>query len=216
MSRRQNNDDGRWTRQCKLCGTDFFQRIPSQEYCSQACSNKASPGVGGRKPVTGLGKRDCPTCGAEFQPYRSNQFTCSRKCYQQQPSVRERQNAARRTDGERARRNQWRRMSPQQQARVRAYNRKRQIARYGITVEDYDRMLAAQNGVCMLCGSPPNPDGIRAASKLHIDHDHETGACRDLLCLACNHGLGAFKDNPGLLRAAAEYIERHRAAAPPS
>lgn len=84
------------------------------------------------------------------------------------------------------------------------------LAKYGLTVDDYDRMLAEQGGVCKLCGQPPNPEGIRASSKLHADHDHESGVVRDLLCTTCNRGLGYFKDDPVLLRAAAEYIERHR------
>lgn len=63
----------------------------------------------------------------------------------------------------------------------------------------------------MICGNPPKPDGVRAASRLHQDHDHITGQNRDLLCNHCNRGVGAFMDDPELLRKAAEYIERHRA-----
>ena len=62
----------------------------------------------------------------------------------------------------------------------------------------------------MLCGKAAKPGGVRAASKLHADHDHATGRHRDLLCLSCNNGIGYFYDNPALLRAAADYIERHR------
>lgn len=93
------------------------------------------------------------------------------------------------------------------------YNRVRNLARFGLTIEDYDRMLAEQNGVCMLCGRPPKPEGIKAESKLHADHDHATGQHRDLLCSNCNKGLGCFGENPALLRAAADYIERHRMVA---
>ena len=163
----------------------------------------------GRRPAEGLEARDCENCGTRFQPYRSNQFTCSRKCYN--AIVRERENARRRTPEHRERKNEWRRTTPAQIERVRAYNRKVQLAKYGLTVEDYDRKLAEQDGKCAICGKPPKPDGVRAASKLHADHDHETGASRDLLCVTCNAGIGHFFDDPALLRAAAEYIERHRA-----
>jgi hypothetical protein len=77
---------------------------------------------------------------------------------------------------------------------------------YGITAQEADAMLADQGGLCGLC---------RAAPADHVDHDHATdhatGAVRDLLCFDCNGGLGQFKDDPALLRAAARYIEAHRA-----
>lgn len=202
--------DGRWERPCKLCGKPFSAPSRSSEFCSQKCSNKAIPGRGGRMAAAGVPERDCEVCGIRFQPYRAKQTTCSRACYYKHPVVHERELAARRTDGARARKNQWRKLSPDQQAKIIAYNRKNQLAKYGLTVDDYDRMLAEQGGVCKLCGQPPNPEGIRASSKLHADHDHESGVVRDLLCTTCNRGLGYFKDDPVLLRAAAEYIERHR------
>jgi hypothetical protein len=74
--------------------------------------------------------------------------------------------------------------------------------RYGITAEEADAMLEAQGGLCAVC---------RAAPAAHVDHDHATGAVRDLLCFNCNGGLGQFRDDPVLLRAAADYVERHRA-----
>jgi hypothetical protein len=44
---------------------------------------------------------------------------------------------------------------------------------------------------------------------MHVDHDHGTGAIRGLLCSSCNQALGQMKERPELLRAAAEYLERH-------
>ena len=73
--------------------------------------------------------------------------------------------------------------------------------RYGITAEDADAMLERQEGLCAIC---------RAAPAAHVDHDHETGAVRALLCFNCNGGLGQFRDDPDVLRAAAEYVEHHR------
>jgi hypothetical protein len=79
--------------------------------------------------------------------------------------------------------------------------------RYGITAEDADAMLGAQGGLCAIC---------RAAPAAHVDHDHETGAVRALLCFNCNGGLGQFKDDPRVLRAAADYVEEHRGRRPSS
>jgi Recombination endonuclease VII len=72
--------------------------------------------------------------------------------------------------------------------------------RYGITAEDADAMLDAQGGLCAIC---------KAAPAVHVDHDHETGAVRALLCFNCNGGLGQFKDDPAVLRSAAEYVSFH-------
>jgi hypothetical protein len=77
--------------------------------------------------------------------------------------------------------------------------RRRQWLReqYGLTVEEYDRLLAAQGGGCALCGS---------AERLAIDHDHDTGAVRGLLCHACNTGIGLLRDDPERALRAAAYL----------
>ena len=76
---------------------------------------------------------------------------------------------------------------------------------YGLSIDQYEEMLSQQGGVCVLCGGT-NRDG----RQLFVDHDHETGAPRELLCGTCNRGIGNFRDNPSLLRKAAAYLERHR------
>jgi hypothetical protein len=82
----------------------------------------------------------------------------------------------------------------------RTYHLKR---RYGITARDADAMLEEQGGSCAICRTEP---------AAHVDHDHATWAVRALLCFGCNGGLGQFKDDPEVLRAAARYVERHRAS----
>jgi hypothetical protein len=72
--------------------------------------------------------------------------------------------------------------------------------RYGITAAEADHMLRSQDGLCAIC---------RVAPAAHVDHDHATGAVRALLCFNCNGGLGQFKDDPGVLRAAADYVAFH-------
>jgi hypothetical protein len=76
--------------------------------------------------------------------------------------------------------------------------------RYGITAAEADAMLDAQGGMCAICGDRP---------AAHVDHDHRTGAVRSLLCFTCNSGLGNFRDEPELLRLAADYLDRHESAA---
>lgn len=82
----------------------------------------------------------------------------------------------------------------------------RYLRQYGITVEDYDRMLAAQGGGCAICGGT---DPQRNRKWFCVDHDHETGVVRGLLCMNCNDGLGRFADDPAQLRAAAAYLEQN-------
>jgi hypothetical protein len=75
---------------------------------------------------------------------------------------------------------------------------------YGITPEDYQAMLDSQGGLCAICKVAPS------AKLLSVDHDHTTGAVRGLLCASCNRGLGYLNEEPGRLRAAAEYLELSR------
>ena len=75
--------------------------------------------------------------------------------------------------------------------------------KYGITLADYDRMFDAQGGVCAICGEPRPEERT-----LHVDHDHETGAIRGLLCFRCNNALGDFREEYELFRRAADYLDR--------
>lgn len=79
------------------------------------------------------------------------------------------------------------------------------LKRYGITMEQYDEMYEAQGGKCSICR-----EVCISGRKLAVDHCHITGENRSLLCLNCNQGLGKFKDNPELLRAALRYLRKHQ------
>lgn len=81
-------------------------------------------------------------------------------------------------------------------------------SQYDIDHEVYDQMLERQGGVCAICHKPP-PERANGGV-LHVDHDHATRKVRGLLCRRCNPALGAFDDDPGRLRRAAEYLEKNR------
>lgn len=74
----------------------------------------------------------------------------------------------------------------------------------------YEKQREDQKGLCAICGNPPGPH-----RSLSVDHDHETGKVRALLCGPCNRGLGHFRDNPRLLASAVEYLKRFAASEPP-
>ena len=76
---------------------------------------------------------------------------------------------------------------------------------FGVTEEEYKERTEKQGGVCAICGEMNRNGGA-----LSIDHDHQTGHNRGLLCNRCNPGLGYFRDNPDLLRKAAEYLDGFR------
>ena len=69
--------------------------------------------------------------------------------------------------------------------------------KYNITLDERNKLSKKQNGKCVICGSD---------EPLVIDHDHETGKIRGLLCNLCNVGLGSFKDNIDSLNNAIRYL----------
>jgi len=77
--------------------------------------------------------------------------------------------------------------------------------KHGITLEEYNGLLAEQHGRCKICLTTHS--NRRTTNRLAVDHDHNTGLIRGLLCESCNRAIGLLKDNPSLLRKAAEYLE---------
>lgn len=74
---------------------------------------------------------------------------------------------------------------------------------YNITLEQYNEMLVAQNNVCMICKNSETEN-----KNFAVDHNHNTGKVRGLLCSACNKSLGGFKDNVNILQNAIEYLKK--------
>lgn len=79
------------------------------------------------------------------------------------------------------------------------------MRRYGVTWEQYEQMLADQNGTCAICPRTSSGKG----RPLDVDHDHVTGKARGLLCSRCNRGISFFLDDPELLRSAIAYLEMY-------
>lgn len=73
---------------------------------------------------------------------------------------------------------------------------------FGITADDVDALIERQGGKCVICARTPT----RLAS-WHVDHCHETGTVRGMLCIDCNQGIGKFHEDAVRLRAAADYLE---------
>ena len=88
---------------------------------------------------------------------------------------------------------------------------------YGITFKEYKAMYIEQEGRCSICATQfdldivlrDGPASEFVAIPLVVDHCHESGKVRALLCSACNSGLGFFKDNQTSLTKAIEYLSKH-------
>jgi hypothetical protein len=85
--------------------------------------------------------------------------------------------------------------------------RKRQLARFGITPDDYERLYREQGETCLLC----NEAEIFTNRLLAVDHCHETGKVRGLLCGRCNTGIGMLRESLPLMQRAMEYLRKHGA-----
>ena len=79
---------------------------------------------------------------------------------------------------------------------------------YGMSIQDYDKMLEKQGGCCMICKEHHTDH----ATRLHVDHDHNTGKVRGLLCRRCNMLLGVVDDDVNLLGFAIQYLGESSAA----
>lgn len=76
---------------------------------------------------------------------------------------------------------------------------------YGLSLDDYEQLLQWQDGCCAICRGL-NPSLYRLA----VDHDHETGKVRGLLCSACNTGIGQFKEFEDRMLAAIQYLRDNK------
>lgn len=81
------------------------------------------------------------------------------------------------------------------------------LRQYGLTIADYERILAEQGGRCAICHR--SDPGDKRGHRWHVDHCHSTGITRGLLCSSCNLGLGKFGDDPDILERAALYLRAH-------
>lgn len=192
-------------RPCPVCSTVFAPYRDYQRACSRKCRD-ALPPIGADNEHAVLTDYQCRRCGKPCQSWTTKgagKFVSCDEC----AAVLAEQRAQRKNN---VRRSRWSADSEYRE-------RQKQIARrsrYGITPERYAEMLKQQNGVCAICASSPRPGGVRSASRLHVDHDHETGVVRRLLCNSCNQGLGYFGDNIETLTLALEYLKVWKGSTP--
>lgn len=94
-------------------------------------------------------------------------------------------------------------------ARREEFVAKERARRFGITAERYVEMLVAQDGKCAICRQIKTTTRNGKVKTLAVDHDHETGDVRGLLCSACNTAIGKFGDDRERLLSAVRYLDKH-------
>ena|SRR3989440_13042218 len=138
--------------------------------------------------------RVCEVCGDEKQvgDFARNDTVC-RKCRGIERRIRE----------ENQRQEETLSIPWQERVNRRALREREAMLKslYGITLDDFNRLLKAQRYRCAICR--------KKVPNLFVDHSHLTGRIRGLLCSSCNFGLGHFFDDPKLLRQAIQYLRDH-------
>lgn len=156
--------------------------------------------------------KTCSRCG-RYMPldaYRKRRATPDGLAYRCKDCIRDAYNEKFSSDPNfRERRARYFRSRPEAQRELARQRQRRNLRMYGLTVDDLERMMIAQGGVCAICARPPH-EGQRDPRKkrLGVDHDHATRKVRGLLCDPCNIALGLFDDDPSRLAAAIQYLER--------
>lgn len=89
--------------------------------------------------------------------------------------------------------------------KIRIARRTRTIKEYGISVDDYNLLLASQNGMCAICCGSASEKRT-----FHIDHDHITGKVRGILCHSCNTTIGFVNEDIGRLNKIIDYIKKYK------
>ena len=168
-----------------------------------------------------MSDRKCAKCGVTkpLSEFRKNQYECkpchSASVVEWQRNNKDKarakfkrwyQNPINREKSLAGSRKRWKNISPEQKRRkYDATNARLKVALYGITVSEINAMASKQNGLCALCGKPPTSGRWK---KLVVDHDHQSGKIRGLLCNPCNVGLGALGDTIGSIEKALVYLRR--------
>jgi len=180
------------TKFCKCCGKEFESTDLRKIYCSKECNwksqndNKAAKR--GKHKV-----RNCTVCDKEFVPDQARgvgRTTCSDECWKKH-------------------RSQWaankRKSTPSWNVRERKASLKKH---YNVSQEEYWAMYKAQNGCCAICNQKETNKVKGTLKHLAVDHNHETGKVRALLCSNCNRAIGLLGDSAQRVMSAFKYLEK--------
>lgn len=179
------------SKECKCCGKEFFKgkeaksRWDIKKYCSPECRKKSMIGINTNKTHCRFGHHLwIPENISEWVDKKGNIRRVCKLC--------KRDNFINR-DGIKE--------------TVKTYNRRFALKNtYGLSIDEYNGMIKNQDGKCKICG-------VRAedvSRGLSVDHCHETGKIRGILCHKCNSGLGFFNDDEELVERGLNYLKENK------
>lgn len=150
------------------------------------CKHKVCPGCNKKKRLTDYQKDRCTRLGVQVYCRTCQRKKCKAYYHADKKRANERQR-------------DWRMANPD---RFKIIQRRRHLKlKYGMSLEDFQHLVVRQHGLCKICGRLPDQRG------LVVDHNHETGEVRGLLCNSCNSAIGHFQEDVGRMRAAVAYLQ---------
>lgn len=199
-------------KKCTECGDEIYvtQHRPKKMVCSNECrlrrKRRLQLGrIGSTWPVDGL-PRECAVCASTFTAVSTKNVYCSENCKRINDDRRRAKSAATSAGLVRKCRKCGVLVSSRRMVcddcRVDKSKKKERYRRYGMTADDYESLRSQQDHRCALCGR--HEDELNG--KLFVDHCHNQGWVRGLLCQPCNSGLGMFRDSCELLDKAKKYL----------
>jgi hypothetical protein len=194
-------------RKCLICEKDVVSNKNNAHYCSKDCCSRASYlRKVNAKDLPKPEPRMCPNCGFPFpEGKRINAAYCSPLCTKAAATRRKYWKDIELTrDGKKKQASRLRAVDPELAQR---YGRHRQrlnsLRRYGVSEQDIPFQL--EKTVCDCCGDPPDEKG-----PLHIDHCHESGKFRGMICRSCNLAIGQCQESVERLESCKQYIILHK------
>ena len=100
----------------------------------------------------------------------------------------------------------WRQRNPE---KMRRYYKAGTLKKYGLTIEQFEAMVEAQDNLCAICRQPETQAYKGQTNTLSVDHHHASGQVRGLLCANCNIVVGHARDDIAILKAIIAYLERY-------
>lgn len=203
-------------RTCWNCKIELVDCKTRRRFCSRKCANKywRSPDESGKRRFS-YGVRECESCGKVFEVYNPRLRFCSVECSRPVITKERIDRCAEKLTcpecgGEFVKRWQAHRYCSRECSQK--WNRKHRemsddgtwgwLKKYGLDRRGYDLLLQAQGGRCAICQAHQYEKDRR----LGVDHDHDTGEIRGILCTQCNSAIGLLGDDVDLLRRAIEYL----------